>query len=155
MGVADTTKTVAEKINSPWINLAIIVTMAATMVAGTKWGIAMIADTQSKADSALQAVTKVQGAMDTFIMLQREANALKREEMVAQGIRIQTKTVSVEESSSQSSSSSSSKVTSSNTTATAGLVVVEYKEDSVRKGIFRVRDTLFVPVVDSTGHRPR
>lgn len=150
-------KAVADKINSPWINLAIIVTMAATMVAGTTRGLGLISAAEIKADSAMQAVMKVQGAMDTFIMLQREANALKREEMVAQGMTIHTKTTSVEESSSshEASSSASRVSTSSSSVITSPaqrekpvVVLTVPKSDTIARSFVR-GDTVFIIQRDS------
>jgi FtsZ-binding cell division protein ZapB len=113
------------------------------------------AETAKKAGSAMEAVSKVQGAMDTFIMLQREANQLKREEMAFQGMRVKTQTVSIEESSSSRESSHESSASRSTIVTTTGMVYVEYVPDSLRSGIIRKGDTTWLPVDTLPATRPR
>src|SRR3989304_6344404 len=80
----------ADMASHPYVMLVGLIITATSMFGGVKWGMAEIAavkaeSERTKADSAaaIQAVSKIQGAMDTFIMLQREANELKRTEMKA------------------------------------------------------------------------
>lgn len=133
MGLTDTAKTVVEKVNSPWVNLAIIVTMTTTMVAGTKWGLAKIEDTTAKADTAVQAVKEMKGALDMFIKLQMESNALQRVEMGPKADAVPV-TSMVDTLSKQ--------------------IVIKYV-DSTGAGIKRKGDTIWIPKADTSRGRVR
>jgi len=153
-------RTIADKASHPYVMLAGLIITASGVFGGVKWGLAEIALAKAeialsdaKADTAVQIAKKIEGSMDTFIMLQREANSLKREEMVAQGIEVQTRSVS--SSSSETSQIIESSVEAASIRTSSGTVIIEYKPDSMRFGVIRRGDTIFVPTPDTAATRPR
>jgi|CXWL01.1.fsa_nt_gi hypothetical protein len=149
-------KGLVEKATSPLVILTTIATMLGTMVGGVTWGVAKIDASEAKSDSAMEAVKEVKGSMDMLILLQREANDLKREEMREQGIQIKTRTTSSSSSSSETSSVIESAAREVSVTTSSGIIIIEYKPDSLRSGVIRKGDTMWVPMaVDTVGTRPR